>query len=84
MHIVFELHIRPGFDAESFLSEEAQKEAQARVLTRAEAENVGLDGLPEVEADVRYVLTKVSSKHWIERAIDADPHVAGYQVYDVG
>lgn len=84
MHIVFELHVTSGFDPESFLSSDAQHEAQARVLTRAEAEKMGLSGLPEVEGDVRYVLTRASSKNWIERAIDADPNVRGFQVYDVG
>jgi hypothetical protein len=84
MHIVFELHVLPGFDADSFMSEEAMNEAQAQVMTRAEAERKGLDGLPEVEGDVRYVLTRASSKNWVERAIDADPNIRGYQVYDVG
>jgi hypothetical protein len=84
MHIVFELHITSGFVADSFLSPEAQKQAEARVLTRQEAENIGLDGLPEVEGNVRYVLAKASSKSWIERAIDADPNVTGFKFYEVG
>ncbi len=84
MLIVFELHVRPDFDPNVFLSEGAQKETEARVLTRAEAENVGLSGMPDREGDVRYVLVNARHRHWIERAIDADPQVTGFDVHDVG
>lgn len=84
MLIVFELHVRPGFDPDVFLSKEAQSETEARVLTRAEAENVGLSGMPEREGDVRYVLVNARHRRWIERAIDADPQVSGFDVHDIG
>lgn len=84
MLIVFELYVRPEFDPERFLSAEGQKETEARVLTRAEAENVGLSGMPERDGEVRYVLVNARHRRWIERAIDADPQISGFDVHDVG
>ena len=84
MLIVFELHVRPGFDPEAFLSAESRKETEARVLTREEAENVGLSGLPEPRGEVRYVLVNARHRRWVERAIDMDPQITGFDVYDVG
>lgn len=84
MLIVFELHVRPGFDPDVFLSEESRRETEARVLTRQEAENVGLSGLPEPSGEVRYVLVNARHRRWVERAIDADPQINGFDVYDVG
>jgi hypothetical protein len=84
MMIVVELRVRPGFEKDDFMSEEAQKETGARILTREEAENIGLGGLPEVDGDVRYVFVNGRERQWVERAIDAYPEVTGYNVYDVG
>lgn len=84
MLIVFELHVMPDFDASAFLSDEARRETEARVLTREEAERAGLSGLPEVSGDVRYVLVNARHRRWIERAIEAYPHVTGFDVYDIG
>ncbi len=84
MLIVFELHVRPAFDPDTFLSAESRKETEARVLTRDEAANVGLSGLPEVEGEVRYVLVNARHRRWIERAIEMDTQISGFQVYDIG
>ncbi len=87
MLIVFELYVRPGFDPDVFLSEEAQKDTEARILTAREAESAGLSGLPEPDpgrGEVRYVLVNGRHRAWIERAVDSDPEVNGYKVYDVG
>jgi hypothetical protein len=87
MLIVFELHVTPEFDPDQFLGAEARRETEAKVLTRSEAERVGLQGLPEPHAgsgDVRYVLVNGRHRRWIERAIDADSHITGFDVYDVG
>jgi hypothetical protein len=86
MLIVFELYVRPGFDKDSFLSEESRRETEARVLTREEAENAGLSGLPEPQhpGEVRYVLVNARHRRWVERAIDAAPEITGFNVHDVG
>ena len=87
MLIVFEIYVRPGFDPDVFLSEEARKETEARVLTREEAEKHGLAGLPEPSTEhgeVRYVPVNANHRRWIERAIDADPHINSFNVHDVG
>lgn len=87
MLIVLEMYVRPEFDANTFLSEEARRETEARILTRAEAEKIGLSGLPvpaDPDADVRYVLVDARHRRWIERAIEADPQVTAFNVHDVG
>ena len=87
MLIVFEIYVRPEFDADVFLSQEAREETQARVFTRAEAERFGLSGLPtpkEGRGEVRYVPVNANHRRWIERAIDADPHINAFDVHDVG
>ncbi len=87
MLIVVELHVRPEFDVDVFLSAEARRETEAKVFTREEAASAGLAGMPEPEdprADIRYVLVNARHRRWIERAIDADPQVTGFNVYDVG
>lgn len=87
MLIVFELHVQADFDPDAFLSEEGRRETEARVLTREEAERAGLRGLPEPtdpHGQVRYVLVNARHRRWIERAIDADARINGFDVYDIG
>lgn len=86
MLIVFELYVRPDFDASKLLDEEAREEMQARVLTREEAEAEGLSGLPapKHEGEVRYLPVNARHRRWVERAIDRDPSVTAYDVHDVG
>jgi hypothetical protein len=87
MLVVFEIYVRPGFDARELLSEETRAETEARVLTRAEAERFGLQGLPAPRAghgEVRYVPVNANHRRWIERALDASPHVTAFDVHDVG
>lgn len=84
MLILFELHVRPGFDEDVFLSEEGRRETEARVMTREQAEVAGLSGLPESDGEVRYVLVNARHRRWIERAIDADAQVTGFNVHDIG
>jgi hypothetical protein len=87
MLVVFEIYVRPGFDPDELLSEETRAETEARVLTREEAEQLGLRGLPEPSAErgeVRYVPVNANHRRWIERALDASPHVNAFDVHDVG
>lgn len=86
MLIVFEIHVQPGFDPETLLSDETREETQARVLTREEAERFGLRGLPEPHpgGEVRYVPVEARHRRWIERALEASVAVTGFDVHDVG
>ena len=86
MLIVFELYVRSDFDESDLLDEEAQKDMQARVMTRQQATAEGLQGLPEPkrEGEVRYLPVNARHRRWIERLIDGCPKVDAYDVHDVG
>jgi hypothetical protein len=86
MYCVFELYVTPSFDADSLLTEETRRETEAKIFTREGAARAGLQGLPEPRPgrEVRYVLVDANHRRWIERAVEMNAHIAGFDVHDVG
>ena len=82
---VFEVHIAPGSDPDSILSESVKKETQAQVMTFEEARKVGFQGLPEPSGgEVRLVAVARRDAPWVLRALENNDAVAGFRVHEVG
>jgi hypothetical protein len=82
---VFEVHIAPGSDPDSILSDGVKKDTQAQVMTFAEARKVGFQGLPDSGGDnVRLIAVAKRDEAWILRVLENSPAVAGFKVHEVG
>ncbi len=82
---VFEVHIAPGSDPDSLLSENVKKETQAQVMTFDEARKVGFQGLPDPGgAEVRLIAVAKRDAPWIQRVLENNEAVAGFRVHEVG
>lgn len=82
--VVFEVFVAPGGDPSQMLSEETRRETQAQVVTHAEAERLGLRGLPDPEGkDVWVVLVNQRYVNWIHRSLEMSDAVAKFRVHEV-
>ena len=86
MLLCVELYVAVDFDPDALLTPETRRETGARIFTREGAIRAGLGGLPEPRAggDVRYILVEAAHRRWIERALEANHAVDGYDVHEVG
>lgn len=84
MLAVFEVHLAPGADPDTILTESVKKETMAQVMTTAEARKVGFGGLPELPDNVRLIAVAKRDAAWIQRALEASEAVAGFRVHEVG
>ena len=82
---VFEVHIAPGSDPDSILSDNVKKETQAQVMTFDEARKVGFSGLPTSGGDnVRLIAVAKRDEPWILRVLENSDAVAGFKIHEVG
>ena len=85
MMVVFEVHVVPGCDPSSILTQETLRDTQAQVMTRAEAQKVGFGGLPESPADheVRYVAVAKRDESRVQRSFESNDAVGLFSKFDV-
>ena len=85
MMVVFEVHVVPGCDPTTILTQETLRDTQAQVMTRAEAQKVGFGGLPEAPADheVRYIAVAKRDAGWIQKRLEASEAAATFRMFDV-
>ena len=85
MMVVFEVHVVPGCDPTTILTEESMRDTQAQVMTQAEATKVGFGGLPQPPADheVRYVAVAKRDESRIQRSFEANEAVGLFRKFDV-
>ncbi len=82
MLIVFEVHLAPGADGASILSEELLASTQAQVMTAAEAKAVGFDGFGD-EGTLRLVAVTPKDKGFVAAALERAHDVTGFRVHEV-
>lgn len=80
---VFEVHLVPGSDTSSLISDEIKKETKAQVMTVAEAKAVGFGGLPDLGPDVRLIAVAKRDGQWIQRALERSEIVSGFKIHEV-
>lgn len=80
---VFEVHIVPGSDTSSLISDEIKKETKAQVMTVAEAKAVGFGGLPDLGPNVRLIAVAPRDGQWIQRALERSEIVSGFKIHEV-
>jgi hypothetical protein len=85
MMVVFEVHVVPGCDPTTILTQETRNDTQAQVMTRAEAQKVGFGGLPEAPADheVRYIAVAKRDESRIQRSFESNEAVGLFRKFDV-
>jgi len=85
MMVVFEVHVVPGCDPTTILTQETLRDTAAQVMTRAEAQKVGFGGLPELPADheVRYVAVAKRDESRIQRSFESNEVVGLFRKFDV-
>jgi len=85
MLAVFEVHLAPGADPETILTDNVKKETQAQVMTFDEARKVGFSGLPDAGGDgVRLIAVAKRDAPWILRVLENNDAVAGFRMHEVG
>jgi hypothetical protein len=84
MLVVFEVHVAPGSDPGTLLTEEAMRETKAQVMTPDEARKVGFAGLPAFQGEVRLIAVARPDAKWIQRALESNEGVAGFKIHEVG
>lgn len=80
---VFEVHLVPGSDTSSLISDEIKKETKAQVMTVAEAKAVGFAGLPDLGPNVRLIAVAKRDGQWIQRALERSEIVSGFKIHEV-
>ncbi len=84
MMVVFEVHLAPGADPASILSEEQKRETNAQVMTLDEARKVGFSGLPaSPDAEVRLIAVSRRDMPWIHRTLEMSDAVGAFRVHNV-
>jgi hypothetical protein len=85
MLIVFEVHVAPGSDPGTLLTEEAMRDTKAQVMTVEEARKVGFQGVPDPGThEVRFIAVARPDARWIQRALESNDGVAGFKMHEVG
>lgn len=82
--VVFEVFVAPGADPSQILREETCRETQAQILTLADAQKLGLRGVPDPGGkEVRLVLVKRQYLNWIHRSLEMSDAVAIFRVHEL-
>jgi hypothetical protein len=88
MLLVFEVHLAPGCDGASILSDEALASTHAQIMTLKEAAAVGFSGAllqgGEAGADrVRLIAVADRDRGFISSALERSHEVSGFRVHEV-
>lgn len=82
--VVFEVFVAPGADPSQILREETCRETQAQIMTLAEAQKMGLRGVPDPGGkEVRLILVKRQYLNWIHRSLEMSDAVAIFRVHEL-
>ena len=82
--VVFEVFVAPGADPSQILREETCRETQAQIMTLADAQKLGLRGVPDPGGkEVRLILVKRQYLNWIHRSLEMSDAVAKFRVHEV-
>ena len=82
---LFEVFLKDGKDRSELLSAEALEQTGAQVFTKAEAEFVGLVGLPD-DPDDRprfFVAYQPADERYITSRLEANEAVAGFKLLEI-
>ncbi|MEZ4440585.1 MAG: hypothetical protein R3B72_15915 [Polyangiaceae bacterium] len=84
--LLFEVFLTPGADKSQLLTEDALEATGAQVFTPAEAEFVGLTGVPEdPEGRPRALIAcSPSDERFIHSRLEASHVVAAFRMHEVG
>lgn len=81
---MFEVFVAPGADPSQILREETCRETQAQIMTLADAQKLGLRGVPDPGGkEVRLVLVKRQYLNWIHRSLEMSDAVAIFRVHEL-
>jgi hypothetical protein len=80
---IFEVHVAPGSDPDSLISDNVKKETQAQVMTRDEARKVGFNGRPDGPENVRFIAVARRDAPWILRVLENSDACGGFKVHEV-
>ena len=82
--VVFEVFVAPGADPSQILREETCRETQAQIMTLAEAQKMGLRGVPDPGGkEVRLILVKRQYLNWIHRSLEMSDAVSKFRVHEL-
>lgn len=82
--VVFEVFVAPGADPSQILREETCRETQAQIMTLADAQKMGLRGVPDPGGkEVRLILVKRQYLNWIHRSLEMSDAVAIFRVHEL-
>lgn len=82
--VVFEVFVAPGADPSQILREETCRETQAQIMTLADAQKLGLRGVPDPGGkEVRLILVKRQYLNWIHRSLEMSDAVAIFRVHEL-
>lgn len=79
---VFTVKIHPGTDIQRLLSDEVKQETMAQIMTPQEAAALGFQGFG-TEENLCLIAVAERDAGWIEKALERDPAVLGYQPHRV-
>lgn len=80
--IVFTVKIQPGIDIQGLLSDEVKRETMAQIMTTAEATALGFEGFGQGD-DLCLIAVSEGDARWIEKALEREPRVFGYEPHRV-
>ncbi len=81
---MFEVFVAPGADPSQILREETCRETQAQIMTLADAQKLGLRGVPDPGGkEVRLILVKRQYLNWIHRSLEMSDAVAIFRVHEL-
>jgi hypothetical protein len=84
MLAVFEVHIAPGSDPDTLLTEETKRETKAQIMTLDEAKAVGFSGIPDMNAAlVRLIAVNRRDAPWIHRSLESNAAVSTFRMHEV-
>jgi hypothetical protein len=85
MLVLFVVHLAPGADASTLLTEQTLIDTQAQVMTADEARKAGFDGLPqELPPNVRLIAAHDRDRRRIVNGLEASPAASSFSVHEVG
>jgi hypothetical protein len=85
MKAVFEVYLVKGAGSENLLSAEMLRETSAQVMTLAEAERVGFQGVEPLAGvgELRLIAVQRRDAPWIHRTLETSDAVASFRVHEV-
>ena len=81
----FVAYIYPGIQSPELVSEEMQAHSKVQIMTRAQAEKLGFQGIPAHPqgGEVWVIMGRKQDVNWLQRTLDTNPVVAQYQMTEV-